>query len=120
MAESTGKHIVERAQSPDQVELLEDQPDLAAGHRQFAPVERFHRMLAEMDLAVVRLRQARQAPEQRCLAGAAGPENGHHLAGFDREGYALKHDTRAKALAQSDDADDRAVHTSRRRSQALN
>jgi hypothetical protein len=120
VTEPAGENIVERAQSTDQIELLKDQPDLAARHCQFAPIERLHRVLAEMDLAVIRLRQAGQTAKQCRLAGAASAENGDNFAGLNREGDIREHDLRAEALAQADNPDGRASHTKRRRSQALN
>ena len=56
--------------------LLEHQPEVAAVHRQA------HQVLAiPADLAGVQGLQAGHGPQQGALAAAAGPEDGHHLAG---------------------------------------
>src|SRR5262249_42744824 len=119
------QHVVERAQSSDQIELLEDQTNFAARQRQLAAAEGANGMLTEEDLPAVRLREARYAAEQRRLAGAAGAENGDHFASRDSERHVVEHDTVTKPLSQSNDPNCRVGrrctghHTSLRRSQAL-
>jgi hypothetical protein len=82
-------------------------------------------MLAQKNLPLVGLREARDASEQRCLAGAAGAEYRDDLARRHFERYIGEHGTVAEPLAQPDDAYCRIGsrelgHTNRRRSQALN
>jgi hypothetical protein len=82
-------------------------------------------MLAQKNLPFVGLREARDAPEQRCLAGTAGAEYRDDLARRYFERYIGEHGTVAEPLAQPYDAYCRVGtqhrgHTNRRRSQALN
>ena len=123
--EAADQDIVECAQSPDQIELLKDQTNFTARHRQLAAAEGPDCMLAQEDLPAVGWREARDASEQCGLAGTAGAEYRDDLARRHLERYIVEHDTVAEPLAKSDDAYCRIGwqhrgHTSRRRSQALN
>jgi len=73
-AEAADEDIVERVQSSDQIELLEDQANLAARDRQLAATQRSHGVLAEENLPAIGLREARHAAEQCGLSGTAGSE----------------------------------------------
>ena len=84
--EAADQDVVQCAQSPDQIELLEDQTNFAARDRQLAAAEVPDGMLAQKDLAAVGLRETRDASKQCGLAGAAGTEYRDDLARCHLEG----------------------------------
>jgi len=73
------QNIVERTQSPDQIELLEDETHLAACRRNWR-VSRYERRAHRETPAAVGLCKTRQASEQCRLAGATGAKDGDDLA----------------------------------------
>jgi hypothetical protein len=101
IAKAAHQHVIERAQSPDQIELLKDQTNFAARFRQLAAVEGPDGVLAEEDLPAVGLGKARDASEQSRLARAAGAEDRNNLARCDVEGHVIEHDAIAEPLRQS-------------------
>src|SRR6202040_2983932 len=115
-----------RARSSDQIELLEDQTNLAARDGQFATAQGSHGVLAEENLPAIALRETGEASEQSRLSGTTGPADRNDLTRRHVERNIIQHGEVAKPLFQSDDADCRIAwrhrgdHTNLRRSQALN
>src|SRR5262249_43626298 len=125
VGQAADQHVFERRQPADQIELLKDQRELAAGRSKLArvpPDVAPH----DADRAGVGSRETSEAPEERRLAGAAGPEHGHELAGSDGERHVGERgDGGREALGQPLDAGDRLEgpgrrdHSSFRRSHSL-
>ena len=99
LPEAAGQNIVERTQSPDQIELLEDETHLAACRRQLASVAGTNGVLTEKHLPAVGLCKTRQASEQCRLAGATGAKDGDDLARGDFERYVIEREVIAEPLA---------------------
>jgi hypothetical protein len=98
MAQATGKHVLERAEAPDQVELLEDQANIAARVREGRPGDLKKRLLADKYAAAIRFDQASEASKQGCLAGAAWPEEDDELTWPHLQRHVVEHGYRAVAL----------------------
>src|SRR5215468_11121382 len=125
VAEPAREHVAEGAQSANEIELLKDEASLASRRGKTPAAEPAYRLFAEVDLAVVGLREPRQAPEQGGLARPARAKKRHDLAGCDLEGDVVEHQSIAETFAQSDDTDGgagggrRDAQRSLRRSAAL-
>ena len=72
------------------MELLEEQPHLAACRGQLASAESLNGVLTEKHLPAIGPCETRQASEQCRLAGAAGAKYGDDLAGGDVEGHVIE------------------------------
>src|SRR5262249_21963602 len=110
--------IFECRQSAHQVELLEHDADLAARCGQRAAAQVVETSAADFDAPGVGLGEAREAAEQRRLAGAARAQHGDELACRDVDRRIVKRPAAVVALAQSVGGE-RRHHTSLRRSHAL-
>ena len=86
VAEPPGQHVLFGGQAAHEVELLENEADLAAGQPQLAPAQIGRPPSRELDAALRGLDELRQAAEERRLAGAARAEDHHHFSGRDVEG----------------------------------
>jgi hypothetical protein len=94
------QHVVEDGHVLEQVEELEDHPDLPAaepGHGGLA--EPVHPLAADPDRSAARPVQPGDQVEQRGLPAARGPHDGHGLAGLDRHAD-IRH-RRGSARAQA-------------------
>jgi hypothetical protein len=126
VAEAAREDVIERAQSPDQIELLEDKPNLAAGQGQLTTIERLHGIIAEENLAVIGQGEARKTSKKRSFPSTTRAEYRDHLTRRDIEGHIVEDNVVAEPLLEPDDADrwfagHRQIdHTSFHRSQALN
>ena len=117
---AAGNDVGDRRPAPHQIELLEDEADVAACNPERRAIEPMHRMPGGDDLAGVRIGQACDAPQQRCLAGAAGSQQGDELSRLGGEGETFEDATLSELLVQVADMD--AVpcrHARRRRTDAL-
>lgn len=120
LRQAADEDVVAGGGATNEIELLEDHPDFVAGAGETAAVQRMQRSSGDEDLAFVGGGEPTDAIEQRRLAGAAGANEGDHLARRYAEGEAIKDHRRRESLGQVDDIDpSRLVHAKRRRSQAL-
>src|SRR5690349_12025324 len=82
----------------EEVVLLEDEADVAAAERgAVLEAHAVHRVAAEVELAVPLVVEEAHDGEQRRLAGAGGPHDGHELARLDVERDAAEHPALAGA-----------------------
>ncbi len=115
--------VLDRGQAPDEIELLEDQRDIAARPAQCVTLADL--ATVDADRAVIRRGEAGEATEQRRLAGAARTEHGDEFSGAHRERHSGEGgDVGWISLRQRGRADHRAVarrsrYSSLRRSHAL-
>src|SRR6185369_11199642 len=79
VSQPADQHVLECGQPADQVELLEDQRELAAREPELARVAP-DVAIGDGDRAVIGAREAGEAPEGGRLAGAARSEHRHELA----------------------------------------
>ncbi len=86
MAQPASQHVLLGGEAAHEVELLEDQPHLAAGEAQLAPVELAEPPPAHLHDSVLEVDESREAAKERRLAGAARAEHRHHLSRRDLEG----------------------------------
>jgi len=75
---------------PDEVELLEDERDVAPCHPELAPGDAADIASMDEDLARIRPGEAGEASEQRRLAGPARAEHRDELPRPHVEGYAAE------------------------------
>ncbi len=97
--------VVQHRHGLEQGEVLEGAPDAERGDA--VPGDPQERCAVEQDVAAATLVEARQAVEQRGLAGAVGPDQADDASGLDVEGDAIQRDDAAKAHAH-------AVHAQQR------
>ena len=98
--------------------LLEEVADTAMLRRDIDPTGRVqeHR-LVERDDTVIRSQQPRDDPEQRRLPGARRPDEGHRLAGLDRQ--VGRRAVAAKSVVEADVERHRVVSLTERSTSAL-
>ena len=92
----------------EEVELLEDDPDLLSHGRDVDALARDLLALEEDPSLVQRLQQV-HAAKQRALAAAARPDDDQYLARVDGEVDPFEHDVVAEALAHALEPDDGRV-----------
>src|SRR5262249_52557056 len=84
MRQAADEDVVHHAQAPDEGELLVDHADAGPVLAQRSPAQRGELHVAEADRAIADRRGTREAPQERGLAGARGPDDGDELSGMDR------------------------------------
>jgi hypothetical protein len=83
--------VVECSRTAEQVESLEDEPDLLVANGSQVVLRELGDVSAvELVDAAARPIQAADDVHERGLAGAGGPGDGDELAGLDREGHAAQ------------------------------
>ena len=113
------RHVLERGHMREQVELLEDHPDLGplARHLVFAQLVQLavrlaiaHELAVDRQPARVDLLEVVDAAQERGLARAGGAEHAHDLAPLDLEVDPLQHLEAPEALVNALGFDHRVAH----------
>ena len=106
-------HVLDGGQVREQVEALEDHPDLLAQLGEAAAdgaVAREDRLAADLDRSLIRALEQVQAAQQRRLAAAALPDDAHDPAGLDVEADVVEHAAAVEGLHDALDVDGGSGH----------
>jgi hypothetical protein len=94
------QHVRLAGQLGEQVEELEHEPDPPPPQRaELALACAGNRLAGDLDRALLGLVEPAEQVQQRRLPGAGPPEDGHDLAGLDRQVGAVEHPPGGTALA---------------------
>lgn len=83
--------VVEHGPAGDELEVLEDEPDVPAQSRDRVVGEPGDVATQEQDASIVDTLGSMHEPQQGALAGARRPRDEHELAALDRERHATEH-----------------------------
>ena len=108
------RHVVDRPEVWEEIELLEDDADALAHRRHVRTLRRDLFALEEDPARVDRFEQV-YASQQRALAAATAADDDEHLAGVDPQVDAVEDDELAEALLHVLQTNHRAVGGRRRR-----